>query len=97
MGLGKLIREGSLFISCRMSFLKTDDVSCLVEGGDMFENVVMSGVGTRLARVVRDGVNVVEDHPGMRDGRVEGAGGPVDTVGTHLLVSSGLFLSSWIS
>ena len=97
MGLCKLTGESSLFISCCVGFLKADDVGCLINGSNMLEYFVMSDVGARLTRVVGNGVYIVEDHPWVRDGGVEGAGGPVDTVSTHLIVRSGLFVSSGLS
>ena len=78
-----MIIEGSLLVSSSVGFLEADDVGLLGEGGEVSKYFIMSRMPLGVAWVVRDGVHVVEDHPRMWDGGVEGAGSPVDRVRTH--------------
>ncbi len=76
-----------------MGFLEADDVSCLSKCSDVTFNLIVFRVILGFARVNGERINFVVDDPGMRNVGVEGAGGPVGGVGTHLLRSVFLLVS----
>ena len=66
-----------------MGLLETGNVRSVVERGDVPEDPFIPSVFARLVGIVRDGVHVMEDNPGVRDGGVERACCAVDFIRRH--------------
>ena len=66
-----------------MSLLQTDYVVKFSKRGDVSEDPPVPCMLTGLVGVVGERVKIMKNSPGMRNGRVEGAGRTVDLLRIH--------------
>ncbi len=84
MGLPEFGGEGRFLVGSGVGFLEADNVRRFTEGGEVPDGPLVSGVLLVSIGVEGEGASVMEDDPRVRDGGVEGAGGTVNGVKTHL-------------
>ncbi len=95
VGLPEFGEESRIIVSGGMGLLEADDVRRFAEGGEVPGDPLEAGMLLALVGVEGEGPDVVEDDPGVGDRGVEGAGGTVYRLRTHLLWVSTRSKSSW--